>query len=133
LRHLKDISIWPAAIEWNPEFALPNFDRPLPYCFVWDNAFPLRPDFMIPTHILPQEDNIFNYPLSRARRFVENAFAILSDMWRILRRLIQASPETVNATVLGAGMLFPAQLPLSYKPGLVNFKERMEIKKAVVL
>ncbi|GBN27202.1 hypothetical protein AVEN_46589-1 [Araneus ventricosus] len=53
----------------------------LPYVFVGDEAFALRPDFMKPyaQKLLNTEKRIFNYRLSRTRRIVENAFGILAN------------------------------------------------------
>ena len=48
---------------------------------------------------LSQEEEIFNYRLSRCRRAIENTFRILSARWRIFRRPIKAKPETVDHIV----------------------------------
>lgn len=42
---------------------------------------------------------IFNYRLSRGRRVVENAFGILAQKWRILRRPFRANAENTNRIV----------------------------------
>ena len=72
-----------------PPKALPNAPEMgiLPYYIVGDEAFPLRPDLMRPYlrkakgENLPLDKAVFNYCLSRARSFVENAFGILSQRW----------------------------------------------------
>ena len=67
-----------------PPTSLPNYpaNGPVPYCIVADEAFPLTPTIMGPfprtgRQILQDDERIFNYRLSRARRIVENAFDIL--------------------------------------------------------
>lgn len=79
----------------------------MPHVFVSDEAFPLRHNLMRPfpgrkNSTMPEDQRIYNYRLSRARRTIENAFGILAARWRILRRPIQAKPENVEATVLAA-------------------------------
>ncbi|XP_046849411.1 protein ALP1-like [Xenia sp. Carnegie-2017] len=74
----------------------------LPYMFVGDEAFPLRPYLMrpFPGRSLDNDSRqIFNYRLSRARRVVENAFGIMSHRWRILFKPIIAEPSKAISLV----------------------------------
>ncbi|XP_046552993.1 uncharacterized protein LOC124262533 [Haliotis rubra] len=61
---------------------LPNNDKSVPYHFVAYDAFALRTWLMKPfSHRSQMHRNIsYSYRLSRARRVVENAFGILSQM-----------------------------------------------------
>ena len=77
--------------------ALPGTDKICPYVFVGDEAFPLKPYLMkpYPRHACGIEEQITNYRISRARRQVENVFGICASRFRIFRRPIICSVETV--------------------------------------
>ena len=62
---------------------LPNDNTPIPYFLVGDDAFTLRPWLMKPylQRNLSNQERIFNYRLSRARRVVENAFGIMASSY----------------------------------------------------
>lgn len=66
---------------------------PVPYVFVADEAFGLHQNIMRPYggQFLSVQKRVFNYRLSRARRYVECAFGILSNKWRILNRSLDVS------------------------------------------
>lgn len=58
-----------------------------PYTLVGDEAFGLHEHLMRPYGgILDHKKKIFNYRLTRARRFIECTFGILSNKWRIFHR-----------------------------------------------
>ena len=56
-----------------PPTPLPSDDTPIPHFVIGDDAFPLREWMMKPFSIpyMPDDQRIFNYRLSRARRVVE--------------------------------------------------------------
>ena len=67
---------------------LSNDSGDIPYVLVGDDAFPLSRYMMkpYPQKYLCSEKRVFNYRLSRARRFSENAFGILANRWRVFRK-----------------------------------------------
>lgn len=77
-----------------------DFPEQMPFVFVGDDAFPLQKNFMKPYSgdNLSNDEVIFNYRLSRARRIVENAFGILASRFRVLLNVINLSPE--KATII---------------------------------
>ncbi|XP_066910825.1 putative nuclease HARBI1 [Clytia hemisphaerica] len=87
------------------DFDLPKDEKlsgcnfgPLPYFLVGDEIFPLKYWLMrpFPGRFLLEEERIYNYRHSRARRTIENAFGILAARWRILLRPIRAKVENVE-------------------------------------
>ena len=85
-----------------PPKALPGDDTDISHFVIGDDAFPLRKWMMKPfaSRNLTDEERIFNYRLSRARRVVENAFGILANRFRCLLSTLQQKPETVKSIVL---------------------------------
>lgn len=89
----------------NNELPLPQpkdlGDNLIPYYIVGDDIFPLKPWLMKPyaQRNLEQDQRVFNYRLSRARRTIENAFGILAARWRIFHRSIRGDVDTVDAIV----------------------------------
>lgn len=83
--------------------ALPNTNQTLPYVFLADDAFPLEEHILKPypgSHDKDSIQRIFNYRLSRARRVVENAFGILSVVFRVLRKPMLLDPQKAAKVVL---------------------------------
>lgn len=68
----------------------------LPYVLIGDEGFGLHENLLRPfggTH-LDYKKRIFNYRLTRARRYVECAFGILANKWRIFHRPLDVHVET---------------------------------------
>lgn len=87
---------------------LPNtVGEPFPYYLVGDAAFPLKPNLMrpYPGRNLDSTKENFNKKLSRARVFIENAFGILANRWRVLTNNIYCSPAHANEIVLATIVL----------------------------
>lgn len=77
----------------------------MPFFFISDDAFPLSTRVMKPfkptkTTPLTQEQKVFNYRLSRARRCVENSFGILSRKWLCLSQPLRQMPGRASKIVL---------------------------------
>lgn len=82
---------------------LPGRNVAVPFVFVADDAFPLSYNIMKPFPGLQEKGSksrIFNYRLSRARRVSENAFGIISSVFRILRKPMLLQPETATKITL---------------------------------
>jgi len=81
---------------------LPRDDRNMPYFLIGDDAFALKSWMMKPfsRRNMADDERIFNYRLSRARRIVENAFGILANRFGCLLTSLRQKPETVVSMVM---------------------------------
>ncbi|KAG8171621.1 hypothetical protein JTE90_014267 [Oedothorax gibbosus] len=102
---LKQTELWDLLIRKqlnipNPA-PLPPHNLKVPYVFVADEAFPMQENAMRPFggHNLTVKQRIFNYRLSRARRFVECAFGILTNKWRIFHKPLIMSRRKAMAVI----------------------------------
>lgn len=79
----------------------------VPYVFVADNAFAINEHILrdFSNHNLSIKQRVFNYRLHRARRYVECAFGILSNKWRIFHRAINVSKPFAKNIVKGCIVL----------------------------
>ncbi|XP_054263992.1 uncharacterized protein LOC128987260 [Macrosteles quadrilineatus] len=87
---------------------LPGSTYPFPHVLLADDAFPLKSWIMKPfpgTHPKGSAERIFNYRLSRGRRVVENAFGILSVVFRVLRKPMLLEPKKAEQVVLACTYL----------------------------
>lgn len=86
------------------------YSRSLPYYFHADDAFPLCKRILKPYTpkrgaSLSNEERIFNYRLSRARRCIENAFGVLSSKWLCLSRTMFCYPDKAQKIVTACCIL----------------------------
>jgi hypothetical protein len=90
------------SIEFPAAEPLPLDDKNMPYFILGDNAFPLRTWLMNPfsRRNLDDEERIFNYRVSRARRVIENSFGILANRFQVLLTTMRQKPETATIIVL---------------------------------
>lgn len=80
---------------------IPSTDISAPFVLLGDDAYPLKTYLLKPysRQRLTNEERIFNYRLSRARRCVECAFGILVAKWRCLKTELQIDPDKVDIVV----------------------------------
>lgn len=92
-----------------PPRVLPGADHlgPMPYVLVADEAFPLHENIMrpYPGRGCPEDQQAYNYRLSRARRVVENGFGVLAVRWRVFFTKIGVSPQTTKDIVKATTVL----------------------------
>lgn len=93
----------------------------LPFVFVADEAFALRPDLLKPFNVKVLDDRkrIFNYRLSRARRIIENAFGILVNRFGVLDSTFKMSLGSIEDVVLACCVLhnfLRKNIPNNYTP-----------------
>ena len=95
------------SIGFPPPDPLPNDTKNVPYFLVMDDAFRLTPNTMKPYSIrgMSDEERIYNYRLSRARRVVENAFGILANRFQVLMTTMGQVPGTVRTITTAAILL----------------------------
>ena len=92
-------------VDLPPPIPLPGSNGvPFPHFFVGDEAFPLRPYIMRPypgrmNRNLLDEQTIYNYRLSRARRVIENTFGILVARRSVLNGSLSCCVRNVEKIV----------------------------------
>ncbi|XP_049540798.1 uncharacterized protein LOC125954470 [Anopheles darlingi] len=93
---------------WELSIPLPRILRvpysvEVPYMFLGDESVALSELCLIPYSKVPlrqRHERTFNYRHSRARRVVENAFGVLSVVFRCLRTALELQPAIAKKVVL---------------------------------
>ncbi|XP_071997853.1 uncharacterized protein [Engystomops pustulosus] len=90
-----------------PPRPLPGTTQTLPFVMVSDEAFNVTPCQLrpFPRKGLDTRRRVFNYRLSRARRYIECTFGIMIKKWKILGTSIQLDVATVDAVVKACSVL----------------------------
>lgn len=86
-----------------PEVLQVPYSIQVPYYILGDKAFTLNEYRMKPLDGNPEPrsaERVFNYRLSRARRVIENAFGILSSVFRVLEKSMLLEPEIATKVTL---------------------------------
>lgn len=96
----KESTLWKSIqekrLELPPAKPLPGSEAPdVPYFLIGDEAFGLNTNLLRPFggKELSEKKKNFNYRLSRARRYVECSFGILTNKWRILHRPLNVNTD----------------------------------------
>lgn len=92
-----------------PDSNLPSTEILLPNVILGDEAFALSKFMMKPfprnQSMTDKSKAIFNYRLSRARRTTENAFGILSNVFRIFHTPINAKVSKIDKIIVASTIL----------------------------
>jgi len=89
-------------LELLSEIPLSGTEGPnVPHSFVGDEGFALNRNILgpFPGSNLSVTKSVYNYRMCRTRRYVECAFGILSNKWRIFQRPLNVSPDFEVAIV----------------------------------
>ncbi|XP_074037262.1 putative nuclease HARBI1 [Leptinotarsa decemlineata] len=103
-------------------------NMPKDFVIVGDDAFPLKTYLMKPysRRNMTQEERIYNYRLSRARRVIENTFGILVSKFRIFEKPISLKIESVDDVVLACCSLHNwlwKTNPTYVSSGLIDYED----------
>jgi hypothetical protein len=87
---------------------LPGRDVDMPFVIVADDAFAMTERIVKPfigRHKKGSIERAFNYRYARARRVIENAFGILSSVFRVTRKPLILQPESAKWVTLSCAYL----------------------------
>lgn len=81
----------------------PEMRLKVPYVFVADSAFAINENILkeFSNNNMSVRQRVFNYRLHRARQYVEGAFGILANKWRIFHRPLNVS-KTFSKNIVKA-------------------------------
>lgn len=89
-----------------PRNSLPNYKNiPFPYVIVADEAFAMSEHVLRPYSrvlLTSNKQRLFNYRLSRTRRYDECTFGIFANKWRVFLTPIDLQPEFVEIIIIAA-------------------------------
>lgn len=85
-----------------------NSSQDFPYYFIGDSTFSLKSNVMVPfdSTTLDDKEIFFNYKLSLGRTVMENAFHMLTSMWKVLLTTFDIAPINCESIVLASIVLY---------------------------
>ncbi|XP_018311534.1 uncharacterized protein [Mycetomoellerius zeteki] len=113
---------------------LDNTNITIPFSLIGDEGFPLKSYLMRPfakKNLLGNEQRVFNYRLSRARRVIENAFGILVARWRILQKALSLKLETAEVIIQALTCLHNYIITTELSNNI--YMEVLQIKKVLMV
>ncbi|GFO41285.1 nuclease harbi1-like protein [Plakobranchus ocellatus] len=92
---------------------LPDSSASIPYFMIRGTAYPSKPYLItVFSGALTQQQQIYNYRHSRAKRCIECAFGVLAAKWRVLKTVIATDLETTENIVFASVVLHNIVLTL---------------------
>ncbi|GBP78910.1 Protein ALP1-like [Eumeta japonica] len=108
----KETTFWKMMIDDSLQIPAPcpltrDSETIVPYVVIGDESFGLHENILRPFGgtYLDKNKRMFNYRLTRARRYVECAFSILADKWTIFHRPLDIDKTTAVWTVKACTIL----------------------------
>ncbi|XP_071052801.1 uncharacterized protein [Onthophagus taurus] len=101
----------------------------MPFVLLGDDAYPLKTYLMKPysKRQLTNQERIFNYRLSRARRCIECTFGILCAKWRLLNKAIETDVEKAIKIVKTICLLHNMVMDFEGSPNIAIARQALEI------
>ncbi|XP_056374436.1 uncharacterized protein LOC130272627 isoform X2 [Hyla sarda] len=117
-------ALYTGSFQFPPPQPLPGTEGPpIPFVLVADEAFLMCKNLLKPFsgRRLTPERRIFNYRLTRARKFIECSFGILTSKWRVLTTAIMVNPEKVDKIIKACVVLH--NFVISLDSSSINIEE----------